>query len=263
MTFQPLIPSTGLVGWRFMQRTYDSQLDTFSQSNQLQRDTSAFLEKIANVTSAQDLVADRQLLSVALGAFGLSGDLDNTYFIQKILEEGTIADDSLANKLADDTYHQLSEAFGFGAGEALQTGDSAAMSKIVDAYFENAFEVAVGEQDDTMRIALYAQRELAELASGTESEDTKWYTLMSLPALRSMFETALGLPTSFSQLDIDKQLEVFRDKTRQATGEETIAQFSDPEVVSKVTDLFLARAQIAEFQSTFSAASVALTLLQS
>ncbi len=263
MSFQPLIASGGLGGWRFLQRTYESQLDTLSQSGQLQRDTATFREKIAAVTSAQDLVADRQLLNVALGAFGLQDDISNTYFIQKVLEEGASASDSLANKLSDDRYKQLSAAFGFGSGEIQQTGNQTAMSRIVDAYFENEFEVAVGEQDDSLRIALYAQRELADLASGSESEETKWYTLMSLPAMRSMFETALGLPTSFSQLDIDKQLEVFREKTTSAFGGETVGQFTDPDKVSHLTDLFFARSQISELANTYSGASIALTLLQS
>ena len=39
--------------------------------------------------SAADLVADRRLLKVALGAFGLEGEIDKKAFIRKVLEEGT------------------------------------------------------------------------------------------------------------------------------------------------------------------------------
>ncbi|MEM9127018.1 MAG: flagellar protein, partial [Pseudomonadota bacterium] len=89
MTFQPVIPSGGVVGWRFLQRTYEAQIDSFSQSGVNQRETQYFLENISNVLTAEDLVSDRRLLQVALGAFGLEEDLDNRFFIQKILQDGT------------------------------------------------------------------------------------------------------------------------------------------------------------------------------
>ena len=83
--FQPIIPSGGVAGWRFLQRTYDTQLETFGQSAQIQRETDHFKDTIASITSAEDLVADRQLLTVALGAFGLSDDIENRFFIKKML----------------------------------------------------------------------------------------------------------------------------------------------------------------------------------
>ena len=52
---------------------------------------------------------------VALGAFGLQDDLPNRFFIQKVLEGGTLSTDSLANKLSDPRYAALAKAFGFVA----------------------------------------------------------------------------------------------------------------------------------------------------
>ncbi|MEM6565334.1 MAG: flagellar protein, partial [Pseudomonadota bacterium] len=66
--FTPVIPSTGLVGWRFLQRTYDTQFEAFSQSSQLTRATDYFAQNINGVSTAEDLVSDRRLLEVALGA---------------------------------------------------------------------------------------------------------------------------------------------------------------------------------------------------
>ena len=86
MSYQPVIPSAGLAGWNFLQRTYDAQFKAFNASAQLQRDTDYFREKVGEIQSAEDLVKDRRLLSVALGAFGLQDDIDNRYFIQKILQ---------------------------------------------------------------------------------------------------------------------------------------------------------------------------------
>ena len=45
----------------------------------------------------------------------------------------------------------------------------------------------------------------------------------------------MGLPTSFAQLDIDKQLEVFKDRLKGLTGSDDLAQFTDEAAVAKLT----------------------------
>lgn len=261
MTFQAVVPSGGLVGWRFLQRTYDAQLQTFSASSVNERDTEYFLKNISSVHTAEDLVSDRRLLQVALGAFGLQDDLDNRYFVQKVLSDGTQADDALANKLSDSRYSAFSQAFGFGPGDVLKTGNAAEMEKVAKDNIAARFEISVGESGETLRIALYAQHTLADLAAEDSTEDTKWYDLMGLTALRSMMETALGLPSDFAQLDIDKQLEIFKEKLSRVTGSSDLAQFSDPEVLDQITDTYLARSQIAEIQNSISPVQTALILL--
>ncbi|MBW6496595.1 MAG: DUF1217 domain-containing protein, partial [Burkholderiaceae bacterium] len=86
----------------------------FAKGPQLLRDTAYFEARIGSVNSAEELVADRRLLRVALGAFGLQDDINNRFFIRKVLEGGVIQPDSLANKLGDDRYREMSRAFGFG-----------------------------------------------------------------------------------------------------------------------------------------------------
>ena len=81
MSFQPVIPAAGLAGWRFLERTYDAQFSAFNAAPELVRDTDYFAANITTVSSAEDLVSDRRLLRVALGAFGLENDIDNRFFI--------------------------------------------------------------------------------------------------------------------------------------------------------------------------------------
>ena len=261
MTFRPVIPSDGIVGWRFLQRTYDTQLESYSASPVNERETKYFLDNIGKVQTAEDLVSDRRLLQVALGAFGLEDDINNRYFIQKILSDGTSADDALSNRLADKRYREFSEAFGLGPGEVRKTGLISDMEAIAQDNVVSRFEIAVGESDETMRISLYTQHTLAELAVQDSSADTKWFDLMGQPPLRSMMETALGLPSSFGQLDIDRQLEVFKDRLSGLTGSDDLAQFTDEASVARLTDQYLARSQIAQLQSTISPAQTALILL--
>ncbi|WP_121061445.1 DUF1217 domain-containing protein [Chachezhania antarctica] len=263
MSFQPVIPIGGIAGWRFLERTRESQFDTFTKGAQLERDSDYFAETIGKVTSAEDLIADRRLLNVALGAFGLQDDINNKAFIQKILEDGTEADDALANRLADERYKKLSEAFGFGPSGTVTTGDSAAMADIVDKYQVQEFETAVGNQNDSMRIAMYAEREVADIAIDDMSENAKWFTLLGQPPLKKFFETALGLPSAVGKLDLDRQLEIFKDKTLAVTGSSDVSQFTDPKVMEDLTMRYLARAQIEEFNANFNPAANALFLIQS
>ena len=113
MSFQPILPGTGLVGWKLLSRTMETQQAALNRSAEISRDTAYFAANIAKVDTAEQLVGDRRLLRVALGAYGLQEDIDNRYFIQKILADGTLAPDALANKMADDRYTQFAEAFGF------------------------------------------------------------------------------------------------------------------------------------------------------
>ena len=262
MSFQPFVPTGGIAGWRFLQRSQDMQVQAFNAGPVMARDTDTFLARIGQIRSAADLVADRTVLKVALGAFGLQDDIDNRAFIQRVLGDGTKADDALANRLSDKRYRAFSAAFGFGPGAVPLTGRRDEMEGIVARYRAQSFERALGEQDQTMQIALYAQRELPGIAAGASRETTRWYSVLGLPPLRAMFETAMGLPSSFSQLDLDKQVEVFRDKLQRATGSADISQFADPAAIEKLTTLYLARAQIRDLTAGMSSGATALTLLR-
>jgi len=99
MTFQPVVPLSGYAGFAFLERTLETQQQAFNSSASIQRDTEYFLENIEKVETAEALVNDRRLFTVALGAFGLSDDINNKFFLQKVLEDGTLDPDALSNKL--------------------------------------------------------------------------------------------------------------------------------------------------------------------
>lgn len=261
--FTPIIPSTGLTGWRFLQRTYDSQFAVFNQSSQVTRATEYFEANISNVSSAEELVADRRLREVALGAFGLQDDIDNRFFIKKILEEGTTNDDSLANRFSDSRYKDFSEAFGLGPGERAKVQDAGFAQSIIAKFRANSFEIATGNQDDSMRVALFAQREIPSLASEDTSNDAKWFGIMGQPPLRAVFEKALNLPSSFGQIDIDQQLVVFKERSRAVFGTDEVNQFGSEEAVQDLVTKYIVRSQLDSFNAASSSASIALTLLQS
>lgn len=263
MTYTPVIPLSGLAGWSFLKRTMETQKAAYVASPEIKRDEAYFREKIGSIKTAEELVSDRRLLKVALGAFGLEGDINNKFFIRRVLDDGTLSTDALANRLADKQYLALSKAFGFGDNAIPSSQSKGFADKILSQYETRSFESAVGKQDDTMRLALNAERELSSLASRTSSsDDTLWFTVMGSAPLRQVFQTAFGLPSSFGSLDLDQQLSTYKARAEQAFGDESIKQFSEPDALNALIRRFLAQSEV-QNTSSGGGTSAALTILQS
>ncbi len=261
MSFQPVIPFSGYAGWAFLKRTMAAQQATLQSTGVAKRDEAYFRANIGKIDTAEQLVADRRLLSVALTAFGLEGDINNKAFIRKVLEGGTLTTGSLANRLANKQYQKLSAAFGFGDMSVPRNKISDFADKILPQYSARQFEAAVGGQRNEYRIALNAEREIAVLAAKSGSEDTKWYTVLGNAPLREAFQTALGLPSSFAAIDLDKQLAMMKAKAKSVFGSDSISQFADAAKMEKLVRTYIVRAEIGSVTTGTSAGSVALQLL--
>jgi hypothetical protein len=261
MTFQPIVPLSGYAGWLFLDRTIDTQRAAFNESPVVVRSTENFRDKIGDIKTAEELVANRELLTVALGAFGLDDDIDSKFFIRKVLEDGTTEPDALANRLADSRYSDLSEAFGFGADGFLRTGLSFFADEIIDRYEAQQFQKAVGEQNNDLRLALNLGPALADVAAGNGTNNGHWFGMMGNAPLRNLFETALGFPSSFATIDLDRQLEQFKERAQSTFGTDQISDLTEPENQEKLIRLYMLRSE-ANASFNTSSASVALSLLQ-
>lgn len=261
MSYSPVIPVSGYAGWVFLNKTKEQQQAAFVASAGLQHNKTYFREKIANIKTADELVSDRRLMAIALGAFGLDEDINNKFFIRKILEEGTLDSSSLANKLSDKRYKELSSAFGFGDFSVPRTVLSDFPEEILQKYEQKQFEIAVGDVDESMRLAMNAQNELPEIANSTASENAKWFKIIGSAPLSLFFQGALGLPKSIGALDVDQQVSIYMDKTKQKLGVNSLAELSNPESLEKAVKTFLLRSQVAQM-SIPNNRTVALQLLQ-
>jgi hypothetical protein len=261
VSFVPVIPAGGIVGLRFLDRTMARQQAAHDSQPVIRRDEAHFRARIGSITTAEALVADRRLLAVALGAFGLEADLGNRFFIRRVLEDGTTDPRALANRLVDKRYHAFAAAFGFGDGTP-HTASPGFADRILQAWRTRAFEAAVGNRDEAMRLVLNARRELAELAAKPMGEDARWFTLMGNPPLRRVVETAFRLPAAFGALDIDRQLAVFKERARATLGSDSVAAFADPDRVELLVRRFLVAAGAPDMAPAAAGARAALTLLQ-
>lgn len=261
MSFQPVVPLGGLAGWRFLERTQERQSLQFARSPELTRATAYFRDNIGSVRTARQLVLDRRLLLVALGAFGLDADLDKKFFIRKILEEGTADPRAMANRLSDKRYRRLAGAFAFDnpAGPAIRQAGFA--DRIIAAYKTRQFEIAVGKSDPAIRLAMNFKREIRTLAANDKGDKTGWYVLLASPPMRKVVEGALGLPRQIAALDIDRQVDILKSRFRTSIGVSRLSQFADNSRIERVIQKFLAR-EAARGNTAQRPGSTALTLLQ-
>ncbi len=262
MSFAPIVPIGGYAGWSFLKRTMDQQTKAFDAQPSLKRDEAYFRDTIGSVDTAEKLVNDPRLLRIALGAFGLEGDLGNKFFIRKILEDGTLKPDSLANKLTNKQYQKFSAAFGFGNYTTPSTKISDFADKIISSYKNQQFAVAVGSQNEDMRLALNAERDLPELAKSSASSISKWYSVLGNVPLRAVFERAFGLPKSFGAIDIDKQVETLQARTAAMFGSNALTQFKETDKLDRLVRQFLVQSELNSTSASLSRGQIALTLLQ-
>ncbi len=265
MAFTPILPIGGVAGWSLLTRIEDQQRETFAKSPEVTRAITHFEETIHKAVTAEDLVKDRRLLQVALGAFGLEDEIDKRAFLQKVLESDPLDTKSFANRLVDPRYRDFANAFGYGSILGPKVADIGFPGEIAAAFKERQFEVAVGDADTDLRLALNARRELAKHAADAEEagrDGRAWFAALGDRPLRSVIEKAYGLPSAFAQIDLDQQRDTLRSKTRELFGEESIAVFSDPDKVETMIRRFLARSAAEQGASGYVPGQGAVSLLQ-
>jgi hypothetical protein len=279
MTYTPLIPSSGVAGWNFLQSTYDRQYDAFVKSGSLKNDSEYFAENIGGVTSSEDLLNDRRLLQVAVKAFGLEEEINYRALLQRALNEGTSASDALANTMNDERYVEFSNAFGFGPGQSPMTSDSKAMQAVIDKFQSASFEEAVGEVDETMRTALFAKRAMIEVfgepdeddvsqlsvkeralrefdlsmkeingkgddVPGVTSVEDQWQDIVQRDTLREFFDTTLRIPAGAAGLEEDERIQLYRERAQVVFGTDDPTVFFSGENKGIIVSAFKTRATV-------------------
>ena len=259
MPIAPVLPSSGLSGWNFLNATLPAQEKLFNSSADIARDVEYFKANIGDVKTLDDLMGDRRLQKVALGAFGLGEEIDKGAFVRKVLEEGTTDRSAFAVRLNNSDYLEMARAFDFSTGElSLSESD---VESIVKNYQQESFEVSLGDVDNSMRLALNFKREISELASSGLSEAGGWFKAMGSAPLRAVLESAFNMPTGFSQLDIDKQKEMLSDKANQLFGGKSVEVFNDPDVIETTVRRYLLQEQVSSGPTSNTPGFAALSIL--
>lgn len=256
MTYNVQVGTGGYLGWKLLERTSETQRAVFENTQQIQKSRDYFAEKLPAVKTADELVSDYKLISVALRAFGLDADIGNKAFIKKILEADPNDDSSIVNKLTDKRYLNLNKALALNTVKVDDGGMT--VDQITDLYVSRSFEKNIGERYPEIEIALNAKRELPALAASSSSDTTKWYQIISSKSLRATFEGAFGLSSTFSTMPVERQATELKARFERLTGS-SISEVSDTGI-EKLIKSYLIRSQFSA--STTTPYSAALTILR-
>lgn len=246
----------GYAGWRVLNRTMAAQQAVVARDPVLNRDHDYFREKMKTIASAEEFVADYRLMKLSLTSAGLEGDLQSRFFIRKVLESDLSDPKSFANRLTDKRY----AAFAKSITAAMGSRGGAAIENVIGNHRQAELEARVGAVDPDLRVALYARREIATIASASSTENTKWYQILGSSPLRKVVGGALGIGTSYAKLPLDRQLDEFRNAAGKLFGTSDAKAIAEPANMEKLIQRFLIRSQAT--QGTTSNYSAALQLLR-
>ena len=181
-----------------------------------------YLDNIVKVKSSKDLLANDRLYTFAMKAFGLSSSIPNKEMMAKVLDGGVRDPKSYANQMVDKRFAAFASTYNFEALGADTTTINASQKPATEKFFRQKLEEDAGKDNEGVRLALYFQRK----APGIKN----FYEVLADPAMGKVMRTALGLPASFANADIDRQVKFFEQKMK-------VSDLSDP----KKLDQFLKR----------------------
>jgi hypothetical protein len=257
--FQPVIPLTGNSGWKFLEATYDRQLESHSNSAQVRLDRDYLVEKFSKPISVENFLDDRRLLRIALTSFDLGGEEWKRGFIDKVLTEVVDPESTFLARLNNSKYTAFAKALKPISGAIYFSPEEVAN---IAGNFETAsFKSAVGEVDDSMRLSLNYKAEIGRIAGTGSSEEAILYRMLGDVPIRTLLEGATNLPSDIGKLPIERQAVILKESLQRTFGIREMSELIFPENINRVIQRFHAMESISQGMSSYSSASAALTLL--
>ncbi len=257
--FQPAIPLPGYGGWKFLQSTYDKQIQTFSDIPQVRNDREYLMEKLSQPIAVEDFLDDRRLLRITLTSFDLGGEEWKRGFVDKVLTEVSDPDSEFLARLNNPEYTKFSEAL--APSDGLITLSPQALSDIAEQFETASFRAAVGEVDSNMRLSLNYQSKINELVGTGSSDKAILFRLLGSVPVRTVLEKALNLPSSMRSLPLERQADILQERLQSRLGINDLSDLKSPDGIEEVIQRFHAMEAISQGPSSLTPGSVALALL--
>jgi hypothetical protein len=190
-----------------------------------------YQEKIQSVDSVSELLADRDVVDVVIGAFGFDPEEVTDDFLKQAFASDLSDPKSFVNLQSDSRWAELVASFNFDAegnltretiGTVQQRGE---VMETVNKYLRQTLEEAEGESNEAVRLALYFQR--------TAPTVTDAYGLIADDALMAVFRTTFGYSDEFSNMDVDQQARIIEENM-------DLADLQDPEKLERFLQRYTA-----------------------
>lgn len=190
-----------------------------------------YQEKIQSIGTVSELLADREVLDVVIGAFGFDPEEVTDDFLKQAFGSDLSDSKSFVNQQTDSRWAELVASFNFDAegnltretmGTIQQRGE---VMETVNKYLRQTLEEAEGESNEAVRLALYFQRAAPNV--------TDAYGLIADDALMAVFRTTFGYSDEFSNMDVDQQARIIEDNM-------DLADLQDPEKMERFLQRYTA-----------------------
>lgn len=175
-------------------------------SEAVKKEVQYYQDNIVKIKSAKELLANDRLYTFAMNAYGLGDSVANKDMVAKVLAGGVRDPKSYANQMADKRFAAFASAFNFEAYGADATTINATQKPATEKYVRQTLEENAGKENEGVRLALYFERKAPSISN--------FYQVLADPALAKVVRTALMLPESFAQADVDRQVKFFEQKLK-------------------------------------------------
>jgi hypothetical protein len=219
-----MIPLGGVatpLALQIVDATRDRQLALLRDAPQHARGIQVFREHIADITTVEQLVENREVYNFVMRAFDLEDQIFGKALMRRMLESDITDRASLVNRLTDPRFRDMYLALGFendGTTNGNST-DPAWREAIVDRYVETVFINDQAAQNEALGAALEFQRKAASVNTPLD--------ILKDREMAAVVRLALGLPEEIATLDIDRQADLIRSRL-------DLEKLKDPAEVEKL-----------------------------
>lgn len=203
--------------------------------------------KIQSIDTVGKLLADREVLDVVIGAYGLDSAAVTDDFLKQAFGSDLSDPKSFVNQQTDNRWAELVASFNFDAqgkltrqtiGTIQQRGET---METVNKYLRQTLEETEGQSNEAVRLALYFQR--------TAPTITDAYGLIADDALMAVFRTTFGYSDEFSNMNVDQQARIIGENMK-------LADLQDPAKLERFLQRYSAMYDTENATSSSSALSI-------
>ena len=211
---------------RFLDKT-----ETVTAKETATKAATYYQEKIQGIRSVDELLADRGVIDVVLGAFGLDASDTSDDFLKQIFASDLSDPKSFVNQQSSNRWAEMTASFNFDSDGVLTRATSGTIQQrgetleTVNLYLRQTLEENEGESNEAVRLALYFQR--------TAPTMTDAYDMIADDALMEVFRITFGYTDDFSSMDVDAQAKVINAKL-------DLADLQDPDKMTRYLERFTA-----------------------
>ncbi len=207
-----------------------------------------YQERIQSIDTVRELLADRDVIDVVIGAYGLDPEDVTDDFLKQVFSSDLSDPKSFVNQQPDGRWAELVSSFNFDVngnltretiGTVQQRGETL---ETVNKYLRQTLEENEGASNEAVRLALYFER--------TAPNITDAYGLIADDALMAVFRTTFGFSDEFSNMDVDQQARIINDNL-------DLADLQDPTKLERFLQRYTA---MYDTENNFGASSAATIL---